>query len=137
MRPTGSGVRVLAAVAAGGVVGAETRYLLGVTFPAAPGAWPWTTFGINISGCLLIGVLYTVLAGMDRPSPLLRPALGVGVLGGYTTFSTWSVETLQLAAHGRYGLALGYALTVPVTAGAACMAGVTLTRGIRRARWTR
>lgn len=125
------------AVAVGGVVGAEIRYLLGVAFPAAPDAWPWTTFWINISGCLLIGVLYTVLAGAARPNPLLRPLLGVGVLGGYTTFSTWSVETVQLAEHGRYGLALGYALASPVVAVAACAVAVVLTRRIGGTRWTR
>ncbi|GAA1393169.1 fluoride efflux transporter CrcB [Pseudonocardia kongjuensis] len=135
MRTTGS--RVPMAVAVGGVVGAEIRYLLGVAFPAAPGGWPWTTFWINVSGCLLIGVLYTVLAGADRPNPLLRPLLGVGVLGGFTTFSAWSVETVQLAGHGHYGLALGYALASPVVAVAACALAVALTRRIGGARWTR
>ncbi|BBF99487.1 protein CrcB [Pseudonocardia autotrophica] len=137
MHSVGPRTRGVAAVAAGGVVGAEIRYLLGVAFPADPGGWPWTTFWINITGCLLIGVLYTVLAGADRPNPLLRPLLGVGVLGGYTTFSTWSVETVQLAEHGRYGLALGYALASPVVATAACAVAVVLTRRIGRARWTR
>ncbi|MBP2371192.1 fluoride efflux transporter CrcB [Pseudonocardia parietis] len=125
--------RVLGAVAAGGVLGAEARYLLGAAFPAAPGSWPWTTFWINITGCLLIGVLTTVLTELlARPHPLLRALLGVGVLGGYTTFSTWSVETVQLVEHGSYGAALGYALVSPVAAILACAFAVAATRRIGR-----
>ena len=126
-----SRARVLVAVSAGGVLGAEARYLLGTAFPAEPGTWPWTTFWINVTGCLLIGVLYTVLSELVAdPHPLLRPSLGVGVLGGYTTFSTWSVETVQLVDRGSYGTALGYAVVSPVTAVLACALAVALTRRI-------
>ena len=125
--------RVLGAVAAGGVLGAEARYLLGAAFPTAPGSWPWTTFWINITGCLLIGALTTVLTELvARPHPLLRPLLGVGVLGGYTTFSTWSVETVQLVEHGSYGAALGYALVSPVAAILACALAMAATRRVGR-----
>ena len=123
--------RTVAAVAAGGVVGAEARYLLGAAFPGTPGGWPWTTFWINITGCLLIGILYTVLTEVAaRPHPLLRPLLGVGLLGGYTTFSTWSVETVQLLERGSYGMALGYALACPLAAVASCAFAVATTRRI-------
>lgn len=121
--------RILGTVAVGGVLGAEARYLLGAAFPAAPGAWPWTTFWINITGCLLIGVLHTLLTELvAHPHPLLRPLLGVGVLGGFTTFSTWSVETVRLVEHGSYGTALGYALASPVAAVLVCALAVALTR---------
>jgi CrcB protein len=123
-------VRVIAAVAVGGVLGSEARYLLGVAFAPAPGSWPWTTFWINVTGCLLIGVLYTVLTERTTPHPLIRPLLGVGVLGGYTTFSTFSVETVGLVDAGRPGLALAYAVITPVAAVLACAAGVGLTRRI-------
>ncbi|MDQ4117395.1 MAG: fluoride efflux transporter CrcB [Actinomycetota bacterium] len=123
-------VRVIVAVAVGGVLGSEARYLLGVGWPQVPGTWPWTTFWINLSGCLLIGVLYTVLTERAAPHPLLRPLLGVGVLGGYTTFSAWSVETVGLLDAGRPGLALGYALVAPVAAVLACAAGVGLARRV-------
>lgn len=125
--------RVVAAVAAGGVLGAEARHLLTVTAPAAGGGWPWTTFWINVTGCLLIGVLYTVLADVvAHPHPLLRPFLGAGVLGGYTTFSSWSVETVQLLDHGAPGTALGYALASPLAAVLACGLAVAATRRIGR-----
>lgn len=121
-------VRVIGAVAVGGVLGSEARYLLGVAFAAPPGSWPWTTFWINVTGCLLIGVLYTVLTELTTPHALVRPFLGVGVLGGYTTFSTFSVETVGMVDAGRPGLALAYALITPVVAVLACAVGVGVTR---------
>lgn len=123
-------VRNLGAVAVGGVIGAESRYLLGLAFASPPGAWPWTTFWINVTGCLLIGVLYTLLAGLRSPRGWVRPLLGVGVLGGYTTFSTFSVETVGLVDAGRPGLALAYALVTPVAAVLACAVGVGMTRRV-------
>lgn len=119
---------VLGAVAAGGVAGAEARWLLGVLFPDAPGAWPWTTFAVNLSGCLLIGILLTVLTERATPHPVLRPLLGTGVLGGYTTFSTWSVDVLGLLDAGRLAAAAGYLVATPVLAVAACAAGVAVAR---------
>lgn len=121
---------VLVAVAAGGVLGAEARFVLGAVFAQPPGRWPWTTFGVNVTGCLLIGILLTLLAGADRPHPLLRPLLGVGVLGGYTTFSTWSAESVALLTGGHVVLALGYVLVTPVAAVAACALGVVTTRRV-------
>lgn len=120
--------RVPVAVAAGGVLGAEARFLLGVLFPQAPGGWPWTTFWINVTGCALIGVLLTVLAATRRPHPLLRPLLGVGVLGGYTTFSTWAVDVVDLAVAGRPGTALVHVLVTPVAAVLACALGIGVAR---------
>ena len=79
---------VLGAIAVGGVVGAEARYGLGVLLPHRADEWPWATLLTNVSGCLLIGVLMVVIVERIRPHPLVRPLLGVGVLGGYTTFST-------------------------------------------------
>ncbi|MFP5022659.1 fluoride efflux transporter CrcB [Pseudonocardia phyllosphaerae] len=125
--PPGTAATV-GAVAVGGVLGAEARYLLGVAFPAAHGDWPWTTFWINVTGCLLIGLLYTTLGELRKPHWSLRPLLGVGVLGGYTTFSTWAVDTVQLTDAGRWGAALAHALVTPVVAILACAAGVIVAR---------
>jgi fluoride exporter len=127
--PPGRG-RVIGAVAVGGVLGSEARYLLGVAFAQTPGTWPWTTFWINVTGCLLIGVLYTALTERTPPHPLVRPLLGVGVLGGYTTFSTFSVETVGLVDAGRPLLAVTYALVTPLAAVLACAAGAGLTRRV-------
>jgi fluoride exporter len=119
---------VLAAIAAGGVLGAEARYGLGLLLPHAPGEWPWATWSINISGCFLIGILMVVITELTSPHRLLRPFLGVGILGGYTTFSTAMVDVQQMALAGHEGAALGYMLATVTAAVAAAFAGVALTR---------
>jgi CrcB protein len=119
---------VLAAIAAGGVLGAEVRYGLSVLMPHEPGQWPMATWLINISGCFLIGILMVVITELTSPHRLLRPLLGVGVLGGYTTFSTAMVDVQQMALAGRGGAALGYMLATVTAAVAAAFTGVTLTR---------
>jgi fluoride exporter len=119
---------VLAAVAAGGVLGAEARYGLSMLMPHRPGQWPMATWLINVSGCFLIGILMLSITELTSPHRLVRPFLGVGVLGGYTTFSTAMVDVQQMALAGREGAALGYLLATLVAAVAAAFAGVTLTR---------
>jgi CrcB protein len=121
-------VSVLSVIAVGGVVGAEARYGLGVLLPHRVGGWPWATLLANVSGCLLIGVLMVVITERIRPHPLVRPLLGVGVLGGYTTFSTYAVETLLTAQSGRAGLAVLYAVTTPLLALFAVSIGAITTR---------
>lgn len=91
------GAAVLGSVAAGGVIGSVARYGLIEAVPRQPDAFPWATFAVNVLGCFAIGVLLAVLS--PRSHPLLRPFLGTGILGGFTTFSTYAVETEQLIAH--------------------------------------
>jgi CrcB protein len=119
---------VLAAVAAGGVLGAEARYGVAEALPHRPGGFPWSTVLINASGCLLIGVLMVLLLELTSPHRLLRPFLGVGVLGGYTTYSTFAVDVRQLIAAQQPGQALGY---VAVTVVACLAAVVVATIGAR------
>ena len=107
---------VLGAIAVGGVVGAEARYGLGVLLPHRADEWPWATLLTNVSGCLLIGVLMVVIVERIRPHPLVRPLLGVGVLGGYTTFSTYAVDTVAAVQSGRVVLAVLYAVATPLLA---------------------
>ncbi len=121
-------VAVLGVIAAGGVAGAEARYGLGVAFPAGPGQWPWATSVVNVSGCVLIGVLMVTLLELTRPHPLVRPLLGVGVLGGYTTFSTYTVDALSLVRGGYVAVAVGYVVLTPVLALAAVALGAAVTR---------
>jgi fluoride exporter len=121
---------VLGAIAAGGVIGAEARYGIGLVLPHVAGGWPWATLLINITGCLLIGVLMVVITELAEPHRLVRPFLGVGVLGGYTTFSTYTVDVLSMAEAGRLGPALGYLVATPVAAVLACAAGAGATRQI-------
>jgi CrcB protein len=111
---------LLVAMAVGGVVGAEARYGLSAAVPHADDAIPWATVLINASGCLLIGALMVVLLELARPHRLWRPFLGVGVLGGYTTYSTFAVDAVRLIEQHRPGLALGYV----VTTFAACLVAV-------------
>jgi CrcB protein len=108
------------AAAVGGVLGALARWGIGVALPSSPGGWPWATLTVNLSGCLLIGVLLAVLLARFPGHPWLRPLLAVGVLGGYTTFSTLAVEVVRLTEDGAVLTALGY-LAVSVLGGAACV----------------
>jgi len=121
---------VLAAVSLGGVVGAEARYGMSVALPHEPAQFPVSTWLVNTSGCLLIGVLMTVVTELSAPHRLVRPFLGVGVLGGYTTFSTATVEVQQLTLHGRPALALGYLVGTVVAALVAVTAGIVGTRAL-------
>ncbi|MER7461631.1 CrcB family protein [Streptomyces sp. NPDC097981] len=121
---------VLAAIAAGGALGACARYGAGLLWPAGPGGFPWATFWTNVTGCALIGVLMVLISegGRSAPHPLLRPFAGVGVLGGFTTFSTYAVEFSRLLDAGEAGTALAYAgLTVAAAMGAV-WAGAAATR---------
>ncbi|MCP3754828.1 CrcB family protein [Streptomyces sp. TBY4] len=124
--------RVLAAVAAGGAVGAAARYGVGLLWPAAPGAFPWGTFWVNVAGCALIGVLMVLIGEGGRSAhPLVRPFLGVGVLGGFTTFSTYAVDLARLLDAGEAGTALAYAgLTVAGALGAVWAAAVLTRRAV-------
>jgi CrcB protein len=126
----------IAAIAAGGVLGAEARYAMSVRMPHDPGQWPWATWLVNISGCFLIGILMVIITELTSPHRLLRPFLGVGVLGGYTTFSTAMVDVQQMALAGHAAAALGYLAATVSAAVAAAFTGVTLTRAAA-ALWVR
>ncbi|MBQ0901135.1 CrcB family protein [Micromonospora sp. U21] len=99
---------VLTAIAAGGVLGALARAGLQHAVPPQPTGFPWATFGVNLTGCLLIGVLMAVLGHLGGGRPLARPFLGVGVLGGFTTFSTYAVDVQQAVVAGAPATALAY-----------------------------
>ena len=121
---------VVGMVAAGGVLGALGRYAVGLVVPVRPGGFPFATFGINVTGCLLMGVLTVLVAEVWSGHRLLRPFLGTGVLGGYTTFSTYAVEIRGLLQPGSVGLAFTYLAGTLVCAMLAVMIGVWLTRTI-------
>jgi CrcB protein len=113
----------VAAVSAGGAAGAVARYLV-----APLGGWPWGTLLVNIAGCALIGVLMVLAVDRWPDVRLLRPLLGTGVLGGFTTFSTYAVDVEQLVREGRVAVAVGYLLATPLLAVAAVAASAALTR---------
>lgn len=120
--PVAAGDRyVLAAICVGGALGTLARYEIEATWPAGEGI-PWATLSINCSGAFLLGVLVSVViarvAGSGHPlAPLVRPALGTGLLGGYTTFSTFMVESREravpvAAAYMAISIAAGLALAL-------------------------
>ena len=119
-------------VAAGGVAGTGLRYLITTAVPDWAGV-PEATFGINVVGALLLGVLLELLArhGPDIGwSRRVRLAVGTGVLGGFTTYSALSVETATLAAT-HPGRAIGYGIGTVIIGGMASIAGIWLSRGYR------
>ncbi|MFI9238409.1 fluoride efflux transporter FluC [Streptomyces sp. NPDC053079] len=128
---------VVCAVSLGGGAGAAARYGAALLWPTAPGAFPWTTLLVNVVGCALIGVLLVTIAELGTPHRLTRPFLGTGVLGGFTTFSTYAVDIRQLAEDGRVGAGLAYLAVTLLAALAAVWATAAATRrliALRRAR---
>jgi CrcB protein len=119
---------VLGAISAGGVLGALARYGLATAWPHRSDQFPWATFVTNVSGCLLIGVLMVLITEVWAAHRLLRPFLGVGVLGGYTTFSTYTVDIQQLVANGAARTGLLYLAGTLAAALVAVYAGITLAR---------
>jgi CrcB protein len=96
-------------VALGGALGGGARYALNQALPRGDG-FPWATFTENVTGCFLLAVLMVVLLEVLPPMRYARPFLGVGVLGGFTTFSTYTADTRALLASGQAGIALAYLL---------------------------
>jgi CrcB protein len=131
------GWRVPAAIAVGGVIGAELRYGLGTWLSVGPHSIPWATLLINVVGGFGMGVLMARLARAPRPHPLSRPFLGVGILGGFTTFSTYSTDTYRLLDAGRVPAAIGYLLLTLVGALLATLLGGLLVDRRSRNRLSR
>jgi fluoride exporter len=103
-------------VALGGALGSVLRYLISqAVHERFQPRFPYATVGINVAGCLFIGFLMVVFAGPYRSQETLRVALMVGVLGGFTTFSSFSLETVNLFFEGHYtkaGLNIGVSLAL-------------------------
>ncbi|MFC4605405.1 fluoride efflux transporter FluC [Rhodococcus kronopolitis] len=110
----------IAAVAAGGFLGALARYRLGVAFPETAGGWPATTFAINVSGAFLLGLLLEALIRLGPDSgwrQRVRLAVGTGALGSFTTYSTLALDTDLLVRGHHWWAAVSYA-------GASVLAGL-------------
>jgi fluoride exporter len=119
---------VLFAISVGAAIGALARYGLDVAFPPGRTGFPWATFGINVVGSLLIGVLMVLVVEVWEAHPLVRPLLGVGILGGFTTFSTYVVDVQRLVDAGAAGTALAYLAATLAAALVAVYAGLMITR---------
>jgi CrcB protein len=119
---------VVSVIAVGGALGATVRQLVSAALPDVSQGFPFGTFVVNLSGCLLIGLLMVSIVEVRRPHRLIRPFLGVGVLGGYTTFSTYAVETQRLIQAGDPRVAFAYFGGTVVGALLAVHVGVLLAR---------
>lgn len=115
----------------GGAIGTGCRFgvtnLVAYSFRQIP-KYPYATFLINVTGCLMIGLLAELFDVRVPVSPEIRAALLVGVLGGYTTFSSYSLETFNLIRDGKPGIALLYSVGSVVVGLAATWAGVRLAK---------
>lgn len=129
---TGRTPAVVAAVGAGGFIGALGRYELGLAWPTRAGHVPWATFTINTSGAFLLGLVLTVLVRRGRHNHLFRPFFCVGVLGAWTTMSTFAVDVDLLVRAHRVAPATMYTAATLVLGIAVASAGVVMGRWASR-----
>lgn len=117
----------------GGMLGTGVRLILETTQPTVTMQWPWTTFWINIAGSFALGLLLEVLARADDTGwrRSARMGLGTGVLGGFTTYSTFSVETVGLLQSGAWLIGVGYAIASLLAGVSAALAAMLLVRAFR------
>jgi fluoride exporter len=120
------------AAALGGALGTLARWGIAEALPSSPAGWPWSTLLVNLTGCLLLGLLAAALFTRHPGHPWLRPFLGTGVLGGYTTFSTFAVDVVRLADAGAWPVAAGYVLASVAGGVLAAAVGVRLGRTVPR-----
>lgn len=99
---------VLVVIGAGGALGSVGRWGVGELLPWSGTSFPWATFVVNVSGALALGVLMVLVLEVWRPHRYVRPFVGIGLLGGWTTFSTYALEARDLLAVGRPATALAY-----------------------------
>lgn len=127
--------RFLGLIVLGGAAGTAVRSWLETAYAAPAGTWPWATFSINLTGAFLLGFLLEALArtGPDRGwRRLARLGAGTGMLGGFTTYSTFAVETAALAGDGAAWLALAYALASVVLGLTTAWLGFEAARAVTR-----
>ena len=123
------GRRRLPAVVVGGVCGTWLRWGATETFPVAPATFPVTTFVINMIGAVCIGVVVVLLLDR-RPRPFAHALLGTGLLGGFTTFSAFTVESAELIRVHESGLAAVYVVATLVTGVVLAWISIVVTRQV-------
>jgi fluoride exporter len=123
--------RELAAIFAGGIVGALARTALSQAVPSSARSWPWATFTVNVAGAFMLGYFVTRLQERLPTSAYRRPFLGTGLCGALTTFSTMQVELYAMIRAARWGLALAYAVATVVASFVALAGATALVRRVR------
>ncbi len=116
-------------VGLGGFVGTAVRYAVEAALPAAPDRWPWATFLINVTGAFILAALLQtliVLGPDDGWRRRVRLGVGTGVLGGYTTYSTFMIEAARLGEAEQYLMSFGYVAASLMLGVAAALAGMAL-----------
>jgi CrcB protein len=121
-------IGILLAVAFGGAIGSLARYFVASALQSPAIQFPWGIFVVNISGGFLMGIVVELSALKFNVSPELRAFLTVGVLGGYTTFSTFSLDSALLIERGAYASAAAYAVGSAVLSILALFAGLWIVR---------
>lgn len=121
---------LVAVIAVGGAIGGGARWLINSALPHDGVQFPWSTFVENVSGCLAIGALLTLIVEVWPPSKYVRPFWAVGVLGGYTTFSAYTTETAGLLRVGAAPTALVYLFGSVVVGLVATVAGMWAVRAL-------
>jgi fluoride exporter len=117
-------------VMVGGALGAALRYGVARALPISSGGWPWATFMVNVLGGFAMGILAASLLKAGEGGEPMRLLLGVGLLGGFTTFSAFSLEMAMMVERGQMMLAVSYAFASVLLALIALFAGLALGRGI-------
>lgn len=126
-------LRLVAAVALGGVIGGALRYVVGLWLPASSGSFPWAVVTVNTAGAFVLALLLVLVLEVFPPTTYLRPLLGTGFCGALTTFSSVTTGVDQLVAVGRPALAAGYVVLSLATGLVAAAAGIALGRVAARA----
>jgi fluoride exporter len=119
---------VLLVIAAGGALGSLARWAVTAALPDRSDGFAWGTLVENVSGAFLLGVLMVFVLDVWPSTRYVRPFLGVGLLGGYTTFSAYLLDTRERLAAGHVPLALGYLFGTAAVGLLAVVAGVVLAR---------
>ncbi len=117
-------------VTLGGGLGAAGRFGVSLALPLRAGEWPWATFLVNVAGSLLIGLLAGWLATRGDAGEPWRLFMGVGVLGGFTTFSAYSLETMRMMERGDWVGASTYAIGSVIAGLAAVALGLLVAKRV-------
>lgn len=129
-RHSRDGLAPVMAVAAGGAVGGPARYAVDRLVPTSAAGFPWSTFAANVAGSFCLALLLVLIFAVWPPTRYLRPFVAVGVLGSFTTFSTWMVQTDQLLVRHDTAVATTYLAASVVAGMAAASLGLVLGRGV-------
>jgi CrcB protein len=123
---------ILGVIAVGGAFGSVGRWGVGQALPHGRSEFPFSTLAVNVLGSFLLGLLMVFVLEVWPPTRYVRPFVGVGIMGGFTTFSTFMLDNRALTASGARMLALAYTIATVVLVLLAVAAGVITARALAR-----